>query len=55
MKYQFKVSQIKPISIPGIIVGLAGLALTPLAQAVSPAPDEGYPGFNTGGGAKRPL
>ena len=33
-----------------IALALAGLALSPAARAVSPAPDGGYPNFNTAEG-----
>jgi hypothetical protein len=35
---------------PVILLVLAWFALSPIAQAVSPAPDGGYPGFNTAEG-----
>ena len=33
-----------------VLVAFGGLALSPMAQAVSPAPDGGYPGSNTAEG-----
>jgi trimeric autotransporter adhesin len=33
-----------------VLIALVGLALSPMAQAVSPAPDGGYPGNNTAEG-----
>ncbi|HEX9425087.1 MAG TPA: hypothetical protein VF899_17730, partial [Pyrinomonadaceae bacterium] len=32
------------------LFAMAGLALSPIAEAVVPAPDGGYPGFNTAEG-----
>jgi Chaperone of endosialidase len=41
-------------AIPGFLIGIAiaGSTVFPIAQAVSPPPDGGYPGFNTAEGAK---
>src|SRR4029453_12736703 len=33
-----------------ILLALGSLALSPIAQAIVPAPDGGYPGFNTAEG-----
>jgi uncharacterized coiled-coil protein SlyX len=37
-------------TLTAILLALGFLALSPIAQAVSPAPDGGYPGFNTAEG-----
>ena len=38
-----------------ILLGLACLAISPIAQAVVPAPDGGYPGGNTAEGKRSAL
>jgi len=38
-----------------ILIGIIALALLPQTQAVSPAPDGGYPGGNTAEGQKALL
>jgi hypothetical protein len=50
MKNQFEINPIKPVNVICIIVTLAWFGLIPLVQAVVPAPDGGYAGFNTAQG-----
>jgi hypothetical protein len=38
------------VTLTTTLLALGFLALCPLAQAVTPAPDGGYPGFNTAEG-----
>ena len=48
--------QCKTTILPLLIAGvLACFGLLPKAEAVVPAPDGGYPGFEHGGRAKRPF
>lgn len=55
MKKHSKENPIKPTNIPIIAVALTCFGLASLAQAVVPAPDGGYPGFNTAEGQKALL